>query len=140
MSISDIVDLLKTAKIPITDFDALISGSGSEVYYPGTAQCTDSEGRFCVDPDYATHIEYRWGKDGVQRAIVKWMASAGADEVANIEVDERSSNAHCASFFIKDPSKVAFQNYILYILSLYLVFEFNLCDFFISSPYSGPYI
>lgn len=105
MSISEIVDLLKTAKIPITDFDALISASGSEVYYPGTSQCTDSEGRFCADPDYATHIEYRWGKDEVQRAIVKLMASAGADEVANIEVDERSSNAHCASFFIKDPSK-----------------------------------
>jgi sucrose-phosphate synthase len=116
MSISEIVDLLKTVKIPITDFDALICGSGSEVYYPGTAQCTNSDGRFCADPDYATHIEYRWDKDGVQRTIVKLIARAGADEVANIEVDEKSGNAHCAAFFIKDPSKVHFQNLTFFLI------------------------
>ncbi|KAJ1704093.1 hypothetical protein LUZ63_003872 [Rhynchospora breviuscula] len=112
MSMSEIADLLKTAKIPITDFDALICSSGSEVYYPGTAQCTDAEGRFCADPDYATHIEYRWDEEEIKKNIVKVMASAGADEVANMEVDERSSNAHCVSFFIKDPSKAKLVDYL----------------------------
>ncbi|KAJ3678294.1 hypothetical protein LUZ60_002097 [Juncus effusus] len=98
MPVSETLNLLKSSKIPFTDFDALICSSGGEVYYPGTAQCTDSEGRFCADPDYGTHIEYRWGQDGIRRTVGKLMGDV-------LEFDELSSNPHCVSFFVKDPSK-----------------------------------
>nr|QNR00778.1 sucrose phosphate synthase [Canna indica] len=112
MSISEALNLLKLAKIPHTDFDALICSSGSEVYYPGTAQCMDAEGKFCADPDYATHIEYRWGYGGVKRTLTKLMNSQGVqDDKASekstgiIVEDINSSNPHCVSFIVKDTTK-----------------------------------
>nr|ADG01610.1 sucrose phosphate synthase [Xerophyta humilis] len=109
MPVSETLDLLKSGKIPVTDFDALICSSGSEVYYPGTSQCMDSDGKFCADPDYATHIEYRWGYDGVKRTIIKLMNSQDSQDVSRsenlVEEDAKSCNAYCVSFFIKDPSK-----------------------------------
>uniref|UniRef100_A0A6V7QZ04 Sucrose-phosphate synthase n=1 Tax=Ananas comosus var. bracteatus TaxID=296719 RepID=A0A6V7QZ04_ANACO len=113
MPISETLELLKLGKIPPTDFDALICSSGSEVYYPGTAQCMDADGKLCADPDYATHIEYRWGYDGVKRTIAKLMATQDArgnayktdNSSSNIGEDVKSSNAYCVSFFIKDPTK-----------------------------------
>ncbi|KAH7664119.1 Sucrose-phosphate synthase plant protein [Dioscorea alata] len=101
MPISETLELLKLGKIQVTDFDALICSSGSEVYYPGTLQCTDSAGKFCADPDYATHIEYRWGYDGVKRTIAKLMNS----QDCSVEEDLKSCNAYCVSFLVKDQSK-----------------------------------
>lgn len=113
MPISETLELLKSGKIPPTDFDALICSSGSEVYYPGTSQCMDANGKLCADPDYATHIEYRWGYDGVKRTLAKLMASQDGqgdskreNSSSNIEEDVKSSNPHCLSFFIKDSTKV----------------------------------
>ncbi|XP_072969841.1 probable sucrose-phosphate synthase 2 [Typha angustifolia] len=112
MPISETLELIKSAKIPATNFDALICSSGSEVYYPGTAQCMDADGKLCADPDYATHIDYRWGYDGVKRTIAKLMTTQNVQSdnksdktSSNIEEDVSSSNAHCVSFFIKDSTK-----------------------------------
>ncbi|XP_008794597.2 probable sucrose-phosphate synthase 2 [Phoenix dactylifera] len=112
MPISETLELLKSGKIPATDFDALICSSGSEVYYPGTSQCIDANGKLCADPDYATHIEYRWGYDGVKTTLAKLMASQDGrgdskpqNSSSNIEEDVKSSNPHCVSFFIKDSTK-----------------------------------
>nr|XP_029121820.1 sucrose-phosphate synthase isoform X2 [Elaeis guineensis] len=112
MPISETLELLKSGKILATDFDALICSSGSEVYYPGTSQCMDANGRLCADPDYATHIEYRWGYDGVKRTLTKLMASQDGqgdskpeNSSSNIEEDVKSSNPHCVSFFIEDSTK-----------------------------------
>lgn len=103
MPISETLELLKLGKIQPTDFDALICSSGSEVYYPGTSQCMDADGKLRADPDYATHIEYRWGYDGVKRTLAKLMNS---DYEQSVIEDLKSCNAHCLSFRIKDPSKV----------------------------------
>ncbi|KAG0489839.1 hypothetical protein HPP92_006702 [Vanilla planifolia] len=111
MPVLEILDLLKTAKLPVTDFDALICSSGSEVYYPGTAHCLDSDGRMQADQDYATHINYRWAHDGVKRTLVKLMNFQdieGDDKGAgseNVVEDESASNAHCISFLVKDAGK-----------------------------------
>ncbi|KAG6483166.1 hypothetical protein ZIOFF_059806 [Zingiber officinale] len=112
MSISEVLALLKLVKIPATDFDALICSSGSEVYYPGTAQCMDADGKLCADPDYATHIDYRWGYDGVKRTLTKLMNfQEGKDDKASeksttiIVEDANSSNPHCVSFLVKDKTK-----------------------------------
>ncbi|KAL5223101.1 hypothetical protein ABZP36_027814 [Zizania latifolia] len=103
MSLSETFKLLQLGKIPPTDFDALICGSGSEVYYPGTAQCVDAEGRLRPDQDYLMHINHRWCHDGARQTIAK-LAQDGSG--TPVEPDVESCNPHCVAFFVKDPKKV----------------------------------
>ncbi|KAG0540737.1 hypothetical protein BDA96_03G434900 [Sorghum bicolor] len=105
MPLSETLQLLKLGKIPATDFDALICGSGSEVYYPGTVNCIDAEGKLRPDQDYLMHISHRWSHDGARQTIAKLMASQDGSDDA-VELDVASSNAHCFAFLIKDPKKV----------------------------------
>lgn len=115
MPLSETLNLLKLGKIQVTDFDALICSSGSEVYYPGTVQCVDADGRMQPDQDFATHIDYRWAYDGVKRTIAKLMNSQegqGNQEAVvseNVVEDVTASNDHCISFLINDPKKVYIQ-------------------------------
>ncbi|XP_075516423.1 LOW QUALITY PROTEIN: putative sucrose-phosphate synthase 2 [Primulina tabacum] len=108
MPIFELVEFFKSGSIKINDFDALICGSGSEVYYPGTY--TEENGKLYPDPDYASHIDYRWGADGLKKTIWKLMnssedAKSGHSSIA-IEHNAKSSNSHCLSYLIKDPSLV----------------------------------
>ncbi|ERN19119.1 probable sucrose-phosphate synthase 3 [Amborella trichopoda] len=105
MPVSEILKLLESGKIQVTEFDALICSSGSEVYYPGTYQCMDEEGRLCADPDYASHIDYRWGCDGLKKTISKLMSSSEGKDESIIQEDKASCNSHCVSYFIKDSTK-----------------------------------
>ncbi|KAG0501514.1 hypothetical protein HPP92_001586 [Vanilla planifolia] len=111
MPITETLEFLKSAKTPVKDFDALICSSGSEVYYPGTSQCAEDEGKLHADPDYSSHIDYRWGHEGVKRTITKLMNSHDVQNehktgsVDVVEVDLTSSNSHCVSFLVKNKSK-----------------------------------
>lgn len=102
MHISKTVEFLTRGKIQVNEFDALICSSGSEVYYPGTYA---EDGKLLPDPDYASHIEYRWGCDGLKKTIWKLCASEGEENP--IEEDTKSSNSHCISYLVKDLSKVS---------------------------------
>ncbi|CAK9141425.1 unnamed protein product [Ilex paraguariensis] len=109
MPISELTDFLKSGNIKVNDFDALICSSGSEVHYPGTY--TEEGGKLCPDPDYATHIDYRWGSDGIKKTIWKLMNTpeGGEDRSVHssspIEEDVKANNSHCLSFLIKDINK-----------------------------------
>lgn len=108
MPMVELTEFLKSGNVKVNDFDALICSSGSEVYYPGTY--SEEDGKVLPDPDYATHIEYRWGYDGLKKTILKLMNAtedAKSDHHSSpIEEDVKSSNTHCFSYLIKDPSKV----------------------------------
>nr|GMD75971.1 probable sucrose-phosphate synthase 2 [Ipomoea batatas] len=107
MPVSELSEFLKSGNIKVTDFDALICSSGSEVYYPGVN--TGADGKPKPDPDYASHIEYRWGSDGLKNAIWKLMnageGEGGKSRPSPIEEDVKSSNVYCLSYLIKDLSK-----------------------------------
>lgn len=108
MPMSELTEFLKSGNIKLNDFDALICSSGSEVYYPGTQ--TEEGVKIRPDPDYASHIEYRWGSDGLKKTIWKLMNTT-EDSKSNqssgaIEHDVKSSNSHCLSYLIKDLDKV----------------------------------
>ncbi|KAJ0035597.1 hypothetical protein Pint_25467 [Pistacia integerrima] len=108
MGVSETTEFLKSAKIQVNEFDALICSSGGEVYYPGAYT---EDGKLIPDPDYAYHIDYRWGVDGLKKTIWKLMNTPdGGPESSKssgvIEADDKSSNANCISFLIKDASKV----------------------------------
>lgn len=109
MPLSETTNLLKSTEIQVNEFDALICSSGGEVYYPGAY--TEEDGTLLCDLDYASHIEYRWGIDGLKKTMWKLMntTDVGGKTVQSggpIQEDEKSSNAHCISYLIKDPSKV----------------------------------
>ncbi|KAL2530956.1 putative sucrose-phosphate synthase 3 [Forsythia ovata] len=105
MPISELTEFLKSGNIRVNDFDALICSSGTEVYYPSTY--TEDNGKFCSDPDYASHIEYRWGSEGLKKTIWKLMNTSvdGVKSGTVIDEDAKSSNSHCLSYLIKDPNK-----------------------------------
>ncbi|KAH7573018.1 hypothetical protein JRO89_XS03G0051800 [Xanthoceras sorbifolium] len=109
MPLSETMKFLNSAEIQVNEFDALICSSGGEVYYPGTY--TEEDGKLFPDPDYASHIDYRWGIDGLKKTIWKLMNTTEGGEnsvqtASPIQEDQKSSNAHCISYLIKDPSKV----------------------------------
>lgn len=102
MPMSKTIEFLTSGKIQVNEFDALICSSGSEVYYPGTYT---EDGKLLPDPDYASHIEYRWGCDGLKKTI--WKLCAPEGEESPIEEDTKSSNLHSISYLVKDLSKVS---------------------------------
>ncbi|KAI4310770.1 hypothetical protein MLD38_035721 [Melastoma candidum] len=102
MPAPETVKFLESGGIQATEFDALICGSGSEVYYPGANNADD--GKLIPDPDYAAHIDYRWGYDGLGKTICKLLNAAQGEEQSCVIVeDKESTNSHCLSYFIKDP-------------------------------------
>lgn len=115
MPISELTEFLKSGNIKVNEFDALICSSGGEVYYPGTY--TKEDGTLFPDPDYLTHIDYRWGSDGIKKTIWKLTnAPEGGEDVRSakpsnsMEEDVRSSNSHCLSYLINDVNKVVIIN------------------------------
>ncbi|AES70069.2 putative sucrose-phosphate synthase [Medicago truncatula] len=104
MPILQTIEFLKSGKIQVNDFDALICSSGSELYYPGTYT---EDGKLVPDPDYEAHIDYRWGCEGLKKTIWHLTNTLEGREKSSspIEEDLKSSNAHCISYKIKDLSK-----------------------------------
>jgi sucrose-phosphate synthase len=140
MSLTETTEFLTSAKIHANEFDALICNSGGEVYYPGT--CTQVDGKLVRDPDYAAHIDYRWGCDGLKKTIWKLMNTTEggkqSDESSNpIEEDKKSRNAHCIAYLVKDRSKVMkilmhlleVQDAVSYIFSSYRHIFILICFF-----------
>ncbi|KAK4266638.1 hypothetical protein QN277_027528 [Acacia crassicarpa] len=107
MPMLETIELLVSGNIQVNEFDALVCSSGSEVYYPGTHA---EDGRLLPDPDYAAHIDYRWGCEGLKKTIWKLMNTVEGEENSNkhscpIEEDFKSRNAHCISYKMKELSK-----------------------------------
>ncbi|KAL6136495.1 hypothetical protein ACLB2K_061790 [Fragaria x ananassa] len=80
MPASETVEFLASGKIQANKFDALVCSSGSEVYYPGLKK---------------TIWKLLNAPDGER--------NSGSSN--QIEEDLKSSNSHCISYLIKDPSK-----------------------------------
>ncbi|KAM5569583.1 hypothetical protein ABKV19_016873, partial [Rosa sericea] len=97
--------ILESGRIQANEFDALVCSSGSEVYYPGTY--TEEDGRLFPDPDYSSHVDYRWGCEGLKKTIWKLFNAPDGERhsasSSHIEGDIKSSSAHCISYLIKDP-------------------------------------
>ncbi|XP_045787062.1 probable sucrose-phosphate synthase 3 [Trifolium pratense] len=106
MTMQETTEFLTSGNIQANEFDAIICSSGSEVYYPGVHT---EDGKLSPDQDYAVHIDYRWGVEGLKSTIGKLMNASGGEEkhekTSPIEEDLKSSNAHCISYKINDLSK-----------------------------------
>lgn len=107
MPMGELTTFLKSGNVKVSDFDALICSSGSEIYYPGTY--TEEEEKILPDPDYVSHIDYRWGSDGLKKTIWKLMNTPEVGDQKSgqspIQEDEKSCNSHCLSYILKYPGK-----------------------------------
>nr|BAP47500.1 sucrose phosphate synthase [Gentiana triflora] len=90
-----------------TDFDAFICNSGGDLHYSSSHS---DDNPFIVDLYYHSHIEYRWGGDGLRKSLVRWANSVidkkgGTGEHLVVE-DEDNTADYCYSFKIRKPGSV----------------------------------
>lgn len=88
-------------------FDAYICNSGSDLYYSSPQS---EENPFVVDFYYHSHIEYRWGEEGLRKTLARWAASITDKKGEDIEnmgaEDENNSTGYCYAFNVGKPEVV----------------------------------
>ncbi|XP_052176230.1 probable sucrose-phosphate synthase 1 [Diospyros lotus] len=108
-SITDILSLLESGGLSPMDFDAFICNSGSELYYPSSiSEDSPSALPILSDSDYSSHIDYRWGGEGLRKTLVRWAASVNDKEGVKggqvVVEDKLGSTNHCYAFKIQNPA------------------------------------
>ncbi|KAK8461570.1 hypothetical protein SEVIR_1G059500v4 [Setaria viridis] len=110
LTISEIYSLLVPAGMLPTDFDAFICNSGSNIYYPSYSGETPNNSKitFALDQNHQSHIEYRWGGEGLRKYLVKWATSVverkGRTERQIIFEDPEHSSTYCLAFRVVNPN------------------------------------
>ncbi|KAJ0496037.1 putative sucrose-phosphate synthase [Helianthus annuus] len=90
-------------------FDAFICNSGADLYYSSSHS---EDNPFVFDLYYHSHIEYRWGGEGLRKTLVKWASSIVDKTAANkneehvVTEDEEVSTNYCYAFNIHKPGLV----------------------------------
>ncbi|XP_062078155.1 probable sucrose-phosphate synthase 1 [Humulus lupulus] len=107
LTISEIRSFLAAGGLSPNDFDAFICNSGSDLYYSSL----NSEDRpFVVDFYYHSHIEYRWGGEGLRKTLIRWATSLSDKKSENEEqivtASEQLSTDYCYAFKVQKPGKV----------------------------------
>ncbi|KAK6941704.1 Sucrose phosphatase-like domain [Dillenia turbinata] len=111
LNISEAQSLLVKGGLSLTDFDAFVCNSGSDLYYPSlNSEDNPSGPPFVVDTDYHSHIEYRWGGEGLRKTFVRWAASLTVKEGEKKEKvfteDEENSTDFCYTLKALVPAMV----------------------------------
>ncbi|EEF30424.1 sucrose phosphate syntase, putative [Ricinus communis] len=107
LTISEIHSFLVSGGFSPSDFDAFICNSGSDLYY---SNHNPEDGPFVVDFYYHSHIEYRWGGEGLRKTLVRWAASVNDKKSKNEEhivtAAEQLSTNYCYAFKVQTPGLV----------------------------------
>ncbi|GBG88751.1 hypothetical protein CBR_g48279 [Chara braunii] len=105
MNVQEITALLESGGIPPRTLDVVIAGGGSGMFYPvlgredgsgsnaGSGKTTKATKKFTRDEDYPSHIEYRWGGDGLRRTMARFLVQRTRDG-ALIEEEVASGRAN----------------------------------------------
>ncbi|KAL0403829.1 UNVERIFIED_CONTAM: putative sucrose-phosphate synthase 1 [Sesamum radiatum] len=106
-NITQVRSFLISERFNPTDFDAFICNSGGDLYY---SSLHSEDNPFVVDLYYHSHIEYRWGGEGLRKTLVRWAASTtdkrGEKEEHIVVEDEETSADYCYSFKVQKPGVV----------------------------------
>ncbi|KAK1389452.1 Sucrose-phosphate synthase [Heracleum sosnowskyi] len=104
-TMSEVHSFLVSEGVSPTDFDAFICNSGGDLYYSSPQS---EENPFIVDLYYHSHIEYRWGGEGLRKTLVRWAASIvdQMDGEPVVTEDENISTDYCYSFKVRKPGVV----------------------------------
>ncbi|XP_010520567.1 PREDICTED: sucrose-phosphate synthase 1 [Tarenaya hassleriana] len=107
LTISEIHSFLASGSFNPNDFDAFICNSGSDLYYPSL---NPEDGPFVVDFYYHSHIEYRWGGEGLRKTLIRWAGSVTDKKSESNEQivtpAEQLSTDYCYTFSVKKPAVV----------------------------------
>ena len=115
MSISEVHSFLVLGGLSPSDFDAFICNSGSDLYY-SSLNLEDSP--FVLDLYYHSHIEYRWGGEGLRKSLVRSVASINEKYSENERIiveNEQVLTEYCYAFKIQKPGMVNYLLLFLYI-------------------------
>lgn len=106
LTISEIQSFLNSGGLSPSDFDAYICNSGSDLYYPSL----NSDDRpFVGDLYFHSHIEYRWGGEGLRKTLVRWAASItdkGDNNAQVVSPAEQLSTDYCYTFKVRKAGMV----------------------------------
>lgn len=105
LTILEVQSLLTSGGLNLTDFDAFICSSGSDLLHPSSSSDDGPSGLpFVIDLDYRSHIEYRWGGEGLRKTLVRWAASINDKKNGEniVAEDESGSSSYCFSFKVED--------------------------------------
>uniref|UniRef100_A0A5B6ZIB2 Sucrose-phosphate synthase n=1 Tax=Davidia involucrata TaxID=16924 RepID=A0A5B6ZIB2_DAVIN len=101
-TLSEIHSFIVSGGLSPSDFDAFICNSGSDLYY---SSLNVEDNPFVVDLYYHSHIEYRWGGEGLRKTLVRWAASItdkkGKNEEQIVTEDEKISTNYCYAFKVR---------------------------------------
>lgn len=107
MTISEIQKFLSSGGLSPHDFDAFICCSGGDLYY---STINPDDGPFVIDFYYHSHIEYRWGGEGLRKTLVRWASSIVDRKAENgeqiVTASEKLSTNYCYAFTAKQPDMV----------------------------------
>eukprot|EP00262_Sarcandra_glabra_P017639 TRINITY_DN609_c0_g1_i1.p1 TRINITY_DN609_c0_g1~~TRINITY_DN609_c0_g1_i1.p1 ORF type:complete len:1023 (-),score=96.82 TRINITY_DN609_c0_g1_i1:436-3504(-) len=91
-TLAETVEALRSCHAAPEDFDALICGSGSEMYYPWRD--------FAVDVEYGTHVEYRWPGENL-RSTVQRLSRVDSGAEDDVMVDEVACSPRRCAYSVK---------------------------------------
>ncbi|KAL3503930.1 hypothetical protein ACH5RR_033771 [Cinchona calisaya] len=98
LTLSEVMEALKSSHVRLEDFDALVCSSGSEIYYPWSDML--------LDEDYEAHIEYRWPGEHVKSMVMRLTkAENGPNDDIDIEQCKSACNSRCYSYTIRPDLK-----------------------------------
>ncbi|KAI4379498.1 hypothetical protein MLD38_005786 [Melastoma candidum] len=107
LTIIEIHSFLASSGLSPSDFDVYICNSGSDLYYPSL---TSEKRPFSIDFYYHSHVEYRWGGEGLRKTLVRWAASVTDKKAENEEpivaLSEKLSTDYCYTFQVQKPGSV----------------------------------
>ncbi|RID73747.1 hypothetical protein BRARA_B00877 [Brassica rapa] len=109
LKISEITSFLESGGLSPNDFDAFVCNSGSDLYY---TSLSSEDGPFVVDFYYHSHVEYRWGGEGLRKTLIRWASSVnekrsgGDDDEQIVTLAEHLSTDYCYTFAVKKPAAV----------------------------------
>jgi len=125
LTISEVQSFLVSGGLNPNDFDAFICNSGSDLHY---TSLNNEDGPFVVDFYYHSHIEYRWGGEGLRKTLIRWASSLNEKKADNDEqivtLAEHLSTDYCYTFTVKKPAavKLTKRNTIKHVLTDLLSF------------------
>lgn len=98
LTVSETLSVLQSIGVKLSAFDALICSSGSQLLYTA-GDSLDSP--IYPDPDYDSHIDYRWGAEGLRKSMRKLR---GPENSRFLVEDAEASNSHCLAYKVKNIS------------------------------------
>ncbi|KVH93743.1 hypothetical protein Ccrd_004201 [Cynara cardunculus var. scolymus] len=101
LQMAEVHSFLVSKGLNPSEFDAFICNSGADLYYTSSHS---EDNPFVFDLYYHSHIEYRWGGEGLRKTLVRWASSIIDKKAQNkneehvVTEDEAVSTNYCYAF------------------------------------------